>query len=180
MVPIMRRPESARGPTALYVTAHGNDSVGVFVVFKAASRSMVKGRAQHASRNGPTPEEMHVFVREPIERLESAYRFFGGRPPIDYLEDGEISWERFIDLLLDEGKENPHWRSAADTLKLAGRSHDTIVHLFEDVNKAFPLGKLDRRNESKRDGRFVTDPTYREAELREMYADDYALRKRAI
>lgn len=177
-VPVTKMDLVPRKPVALCVTRPGDKDVGVLLVFKAASRSMVNGREQHVLSGGnESPRKLHVFVRDPIDRLASAYKFFRGRPPIDYPEDGAISWERFVDLVLDEGKENPHWRSVTDTIALAGGGK-IIPHMFERLSEEFPLGELERRNESPVDLEQSIDRSYRSDELKAAYAGDYELRER--
>ena len=148
------------------------DGIGVIVIFKAASRSMIAAKTkQLAVGRDELPDELHVFVREPIERLRSAYQFFVRRPPAGEPNDN-MSWEEFIDRVLD-GAKNVHWRPVTEVLATVNRD-DVIVHLFENLESEFPWGNLQRRNVAKVE--YDVDMTYRADELRTMYAGDYALR----
>lgn len=165
--------------SAEYVTADGN--VGVVILFKCASRSMVATGSSCRVQRGVAskqPENMHVFVRDPIQRLQSAYRFFKARPPIEGRnQKGNLTYEEFVDHVLG-GAENPHWRPVTETLSVFDRS-DIVTHLFENLADEYPIGVLEKRNVSKPVVDQEIDLTYREAELKEFYAGDYKLREEA-
>jgi len=165
---------------AQYVT-DGKDT-GVVIIFKAASRSMVatgEERNVFGGRAEDLPKNMHVFVREPLQRLKSAYNFFKAHPPIDgRTKRGPMSYEEFVDHVLDDDARNPHWRSVTETLSVFGRS-DIVPHLFENLSDEYPIGALERRNVSKPIEGKEVDTSYREDELKEFYAGDYKLREQA-
>jgi hypothetical protein len=164
--------------------------VGVVIVLKSASRSMLsvhRKKIIHVDTMGgtssaPLPAELHVFVRDPIERLRSAYQFFGLRlaviatvNPDDEPTRGEFTWENFIDNVL-AGSKNPHWRPVSETVGKLKKS-GVIPHLFENVADEYPLGELPTKNASRPiEG---LDLSYRSRDLRELYAGDYAMRARA-
>ena len=177
----MRPPFLERMHRIVQVVKDGDK--GVVVVLKAASRSMINSglRIVPAKKTDELPSELHVFVRDPIDRLKSAFQFFKGRPPImgrhQWGAKQMSTWEGFVDGVLD-GITNPHWRSVSDTMKLFPPGTKFIVHAFENINDEWPLrGKLERRNQSKPiEG---VDMSYRADELRRFYKDDYKLREQA-
>ena len=127
------------------------------------------------------PPVIDVFVRDPIERLRSAFQFFRGHPPFrvrhQWKAKSMASWENFVDAIL-EGVPNPHWRPVADTLDLFPESANFNIVAFEEINEKWGLRKkLEKKNKSiKMDN---IDLNYRRDELREFYARDYALRRQA-
>jgi len=164
---------------AEYVTDDG--TTGVVIIYKNASRSMVASGRVHRVRKGAKntlPKNMHVFVRDPIQRLKSAYRFFKAQPPVEgRIQTGAMTYEEFVDHVLG-GAENPHWRPVTETLSVFDRS-DVVVHLFENLADEYPIGVLEKRNVSKPVVDQEIDLTYREAELKEFYSGDYKLREGA-
>lgn len=174
-----RRGAMARHPimealTRVQVVTNEEGKEGVIVVLKAASRAMVQDykRIRWEIMGEPLPPKLHIFVRDPIQRLKSAYQFFNGRPPV-HAPHRNLTWEEFVDAVLD-GAENPHWRSAQETIDLLpGAQGRVTVHRFEDLATEFPLGPLVKKNESTP---IDVDLTYREQELKDFYAADYALR----
>lgn len=148
------------------------DGVGVIILLKCASRSMLALRDVRRVVVGEDklPDEIHAFVRDPIERLRSAYQFFRKRPPVEY-RGGALEWEQFIDYVLD-GRENVHWKPASMTIDEVPA--EVTVHRFEDLAEKFPLGKLPRKNKSREVG--SVDVAYRADEVKNMYAGDYRLR----
>ena len=170
------RPEDMDGAPPTIV---GTEKEGVVIVLKAASRSMIA--ASKRLPVGTVPEKLHVFVRDPIDRLRSVYQFFTDvqerqqllkehLPPRPQRQIELSSWEAFVDALLD-GALNPHWEPVADILDKIGSQ--VLVHRFENLADEFPLGELEKRNVSKRK---QLDTTYREDELRAYYARDFAMR----
>ena len=164
--------------TAEFVTDGGD--TGVVIIYKSASRSMVAtGKTVRIERAEPKtqPANMHVFVRDPVKRLKSAYRFFRAAPPInDRAEKGPMTYEDFIDYVL-AGTENMHWRPVTETLSVFGRS-DIVPHLFENLAEEYPFPGLGHKN--------VSEPTvcevnahYREDEVKSFYSGDYQLREQA-
>lgn len=161
-----------------YVTDGGD---GVVIILKGASRSMIDAASKIVVRKKddkrPLPNRMHVFVRDPIERLQSVYKFFRAHPPIEGREErGKMLYSDFIDAVL-AGAKNAHWRPVTETLSHFAES-DVVVHLFENLAEEFPLGKLAKKNASKPVEQEI-DLTYREAELKTFYAGDYQLRRTA-
>ena len=78
-----------------------------------------------------------AWVRNPIERLVSAYSFFhylnesgkNGQNTPNKLHTS--SWESFIDHILET--KNPHWCKQVEALTLNGEYTATISHKFEDI-----------------------------------------------
>lgn len=140
--------------------------VGVVIIFKNASRSMVTTGTVVSAHRVRLPKHLHVFVRDPIQRLKSAYQFFHGRSRMKAL-----TWEQFIDRVL-AGDENVHWLPVTETLKRLNRD-DVNVHLFENLATEYPLGKLEHRNQSEP---VNVDTDYRASDIRRFYAGDYNLR----
>ena len=150
--------------------------VGVLVIRKNASSSMQSARERIVDTYEDLPPELHVFVREPIQRLYSAYRFFGKQPVVFFREEArDYTWEEFVDGILDKGYDDMHWRPVSKTIELLGRP--VIPHLFEKVNEEYMLGDLPIEKSSPL--YYDADLSYREDDLREYYQGDYALREEA-
>ena len=148
--------------------------VGVLVVLKSASRSVLaSAKLKLRAGEDMLPAEVHVFVRDPIERLRSAYQFFNHRPPIEGSRATTFTWEEFIDNVLN-GSKNIHWRPVSELVARAGI--DPVLHLFENIGKEYPLGPLQHKNTS---ATIDVDMSYRKSELQSLYADDYAMRAKA-
>jgi len=154
-----------------------NGKIGVVVILKSASRSILGSEAilLTSDDKDKLPDELHVFVRDPIERLRSSYQFFKKQPPIvGRTSRDDLTWKEFVDYVLS-GVDNPHWRPASKTVGNTGKA--AIPHLFENINEEYPLGKLDVKNVSVPiEG---IDLAYRIEELKLMYSDDYKLREQA-
>jgi len=79
--------------------------------------------------------EVHAWVREPLDRLASAFLYFGRRDP---------SW--FAQYVL--ANMNIHWQPQIEQLTLDGSLFPTHLHRFENLNSEWsnvfpsvPLGK---------------------------------------
>lgn len=116
---------------------------------------------------------IHLFVRDPIDRLKSAWQFFADVDP----QAVQSSWERFVDAVL-AGAENRHWYSQTLTHTWRGVFLPTHLHPFEDINQIWPT--LIRRPIGQENMSIVrnVDRSYRRAELETFYADDMVLRAR--
>ena len=122
------------------------------------------------------------FIREPFDRLKSAYSFFK-KLAIDNskyhnkLVEFTNSWEAFIDFVLDTDHKDEHFLPQTSTLMYNGQlSPDTILR-FEDVQKWWPkyfVPKLERLNMAPR---LEVDPNYRRAEIDTYYAEDLKIWK---
>jgi hypothetical protein len=155
---------------------------GALLLLKAASRSLVadpKTRRRVVGEH-EIPKVVHVFVRDPMDRLKSAYQFFRKAPPIQKsarIRRKKITWEEFVDAVLD-GVENPHWRPASYGVDKVEAEGSTVVpHLFENIGREYPFGELPYKNESRE--KVKVDLTYRLDEVKAFYADDYNLRRDA-
>jgi len=160
------------------VIADLDSNVGVIMVLKAASRSMIRGVIDgHQKRlvigEDDLPGDLHIFIRDPLERLRSSYQFMMGRSnPISRACRGDYC--DFVDDILLGDQKDPHWAPQSAVISmLDGAPH---IHLFERLDGEYPLGPLQRLNSSKR---MEIDDSYREQEVREFYSDDYALREGA-
>ena len=170
---LARTPDEAPKPRVVDV----GKNEGVLLVFKAASRSILAAGKIADPDKGSLPKKVHVFVRDPLERVISGYRFFSMRnlDPRGPFRDRELpkieSYEDYVDNILS-GDRNVHWEPVADLIERFGKP--VIIHRFEDMQAEFPNGiQLERRNESKP---VHVNEGYRYDELREFYAADYALR----
>ncbi len=149
--------------------------VGVVIILKCASRSMFAGEGfRSIVGRDKMPSELHVFVRDPIKRLVSAYQFFRRRPPVSgYPDLKQITWEQFIDAVLNNEK-NPHWCPVSETLSYI--EQDVIAHKFENLSSEYPLGSLGHKNPSNP---VAVDEGYRANEILALYAGDVSLREAA-
>lgn len=80
-----------------------------------------------------------AWIRNPMERLISAYSFFyylneqnGNKEKVAQKEHTE-SWESFVDHFLSTP--DIHWNSQKEILSLDGEYIPTISHRFEDIMK---------------------------------------------
>lgn len=144
-------------------------SYGVALIPKAASTAMHNTRLFY--REGVCPVPLYAFVREPIERLGSAWRFFRDKQADELVPR---HYEVFVDRILDADHFNAHWCPQA----LLVEDHPQVIPVrFEDMARVwrqvgFPL--LKHQNWSNPRRRF--DSTYRAKELVDYYAADHALR----
>lgn len=138
--------------------------------------------------DAPKYPNRHVFVRNPLARLESCYHYHQERSA-DFTAGNQWPWaldgvsgefvriepesyEDFVDLVLDDHMWNKHWVPQVwlwDDLA-------TEYHLFEDVAKVCSsLGRpIEHENASRTP---KTAPEYRIEELREFFADDLRIRE---
>jgi len=151
--------------------------VGVLLIPKCASQSMgtVKG-ILNAKTEEDVPKVVHAFIRDPIDRLYSAFAFMDAAPPgmYEYM-NRRATWEEFVDTIIQSGLIDEHWEPQADVVARLGRP--VILHLFENISTEFPFEGLEWTN--KRTRHFEADLSYREDELKEYYAGDYQLREEA-
>lgn len=104
------------------------------------------------------PDYVIMIVREPLERLKSAYRFCFSHIP----------YEQFIDMVLDTNHDSLDIFVHTQHSMLLGRVPDRVMTI-QTFAAEWP--GLKRLNMS----RPAVLPAYREAELAALYADDYAL-----
>lgn len=109
----------------------------------------------------------HVFIRDPIERLESAYQFFREHAP-----SFQPSWQEFIDAVID-GEPNGHWQSQHVFIE---KLRQPYYHKFEDIGQVWEdvTGKALPRYQSSQK---VELPEYRYIDLKRHYRDDFNLRE---
>lgn len=122
-----------------------------------------------------------AFIREPIDRLESAFSMFYwltdyGWPHVS--KAPVTSWETFIDLVLDAEKiEDEHWRPQSVHVG----DVPNIYHKFETLAINFELyrpGILPHNNKTTRAPIIIA--SYRLDELKKKYESDTALYERAV
>lgn len=121
-----------------------------------------------------------AFIRNPIERLKSAYSFFyflmedgvktdGTAPPHSSLG----SWPDFVDYAL--GNDNPHWKSQVDTVRDdSGLIIPNRFHKFEEIKdhwEGYYKGALPWINASSR----APTSDYREDDINKFYIEDFEL-----
>lgn len=110
------------------------------------------------------PARLVAFVRDPIERCVSGYRFFHR-----IAKDWASSWEAWVDRVLST--DNPHWSPQSS---LVG---DADCYRFECLNEVWEtlgFAPLTRANVSH----YAATNDYRCDELRAFYRPDFELRAR--
>jgi len=129
------------------------------------------------------PERI-FFMRDPFQRLESAYSFFvglvrAGTPHNAVPEAALESWEKFVDYVLDPRYDDEHWRPQTETTLYIGDGTDrklvpTKIMRFEDVTKWWPNFFSRNLPHINRSTKLVTT-SYRGDEIRVKYAADYKI-----
>lgn len=144
--------------------------VGVLTIPKCASSSMkkmTKGAAKSLKRD-TIPKRMIVFVRDPIERLESAYRFFSKSRSNKF----NATWFELVDAVLN-GHPNIHWMPQTRYIENFPGIEAYPFECLATVWRALFGTELTWANPS--------DPMdlagYRIDELKEHYREDYQWRK---
>lgn len=134
---------------------------------KAASKSIrsVLGD-ERLVWEGELPARLVAFVRDPIERLQSCYRYFWKKYSLP-------SWPGFVDQVL-AGEPDGHWMPQAQFLPAGCETYR-----FEDLAVVWArngLPTLRHLNRGKRPN--LPLECYREDDLRRHYRADYELRMR--
>jgi len=114
-----------------YTAKEGDTECCVAVIRKAGSLSIdyVLSAPHFDAVKALTFPVRVAFIRHPIERLKSAYRFFVQYP----VESVNVSdgWHSFVDWALDVDPQNEHWN-------LQGEQVGPVVnqmYRFEDIHK---------------------------------------------
>ena len=116
-----------------------------------------------------------AWIRHPIRRLESGYRFFkmnANRGIRNHHYIPVNSWEDYVDFSLKET--NRHWNPQYDTLLHEGEYLPTVTHRFEDINELWdqycnhPIKHMNKSEASE-------TSEYRLDELTEKYSHDQRL-----
>ena len=158
------------------------DDVAVAVLPKVASQSI--GEYSRERLTQLTAREVFdiprrvAWVRDPMDRLQSAYTFFREMTKNGPCgRDGFITkahtkdWSTFVDLTLETP--DAHWHPQVELLTFGDRFIPTEVHRFENIQKTWPwYGLLPWFNGTKH---YPVDTTYRQAELTEKYREDMQL-----
>lgn len=112
-----------------------------------------------------------LFVRDPIERFISGYRFLSRAREI------LICYRGFVDQVLD-GWMDMHIQAQRDYHSIDGEFKPTELYPFERLGEIWPfvgMGDLPVKNASPKNWPDV-DISYRLEELQNYYAKDYELR----
>lgn len=125
-----------------------------------------------------------MFVREPIERLQSCFWFFRGLRDSGTTYTGFDfkhleSWRVFVDYMLTNDDE--HWTPQCDSVLNIGELTPTTYLKFDDVEKWFPVYFQQRLGHENASQWGELDLTYRIDELLTYYSKDtelYNLAKR--
>jgi len=123
-----------------------------------------------------------AFIREPVDRLESAFSFFYWRADYGWPHSTPApidSWEAFVEYVLDPtNPDDAHWQPQIE--RIGGESVATELYLFEDLADVWEdirPGILPWHNRTSRAPTIVQD--HRITELRQKYTVDRALREQA-
>lgn len=143
---------------------------------KAGSRAIEKaiGARKEIHAHNAAGRRVITFLRHPIERLISAYRYFnfveGWQKDMSFY-GYTAPYERFVDAVLD-GERNRHWIQQSELLRHGRNFVPTEVYRFEDINEIWPkvIGiPLQRVNASNLK---PVDQWYRRNELDNLYSED--------
>jgi hypothetical protein len=151
--------------------------VGSNSVRKAANGGQVpKDKVEHYN-------EAVVFVRDPLERMESSFHYFNNRaswPQVwhertqSYVSSPPRDWMDFVDQVLDKRYWDKHW---VPQHWLWGPL-PTLYYLFEDIEEVFKE-RYGLRIGHHNKGPLNMEPlcrSYREPELEDFFKDDFKLR----
>jgi hypothetical protein len=129
-------------------------------------------------------ERVIAFIRDPLERLESAWNYFSATFPtfpsawiakqkrMKVLTPATL--ELFINLILDDGWVDKHWYPQSALWKV----EPTDVIPFEDFNETMiALGRTPKHDNPSKGEK--TGITHRVPELEEFYKEDFNRRKDA-
>ena len=114
-----------------------------------------------------------AFIRNPLDRLASAYSLFywtkdyGGK---SYRHIPTESWEIFVDYILNPKIKDEHWQPQVNLIG----SVPNIFHRFENIIEHFEKyrpGILPHNNKTSR----MPISDYRIAEVNKKYGDDFKL-----
>lgn len=123
--------------------------------------------------------EAVLFLRHPLARLRSSWRWWSGRRHFPQPIYGDSpSWERFIDLVLKDlpSTRDPHWVPQMEFHTYRGQVVPTTIHRFENIAEHWAdwcSVPLEQRNVSG--GGTEEFPNYRRSDLELYYAADLAL-----
>jgi len=163
--------------------AKNESNIAIAVIPKAGSQSIrqcCRYQVLMSNDEAMSYETRVAFIRNPVERLKSAYSFFhylmvdgvrtdGNAPPHSAL----VNWEGFVDYALSTP--NPHWKPQADLLlDSKGNFVPTTVHKFEDIKEhweKYYKGALPWINASSR----AETNDYRLDDIRSYYKEDFEL-----
>lgn len=160
----------------------------VLAVPKAGSTSIreAAGRgAQVQPQEVPTYQSVRAFLREPLTRFESTFRYFKNRQSFPnaweassqsvnrYVPD---TLEEFTDLVLDKGWWDKHWLPQTANWTVDLDLHTIRVHRFEDLSAVMAdLGvSIPHSNAS---GVPKQGITYRRQDLEDFYREDLEIRE---
>jgi hypothetical protein len=129
-------------------------------------------------------ENVVVFVRDPLERMESAFHYFNSHrtawPVVwkertqTYEQDPPVNWADFVDKVLDRKYWNKHWVPQS----MLWGPLPTVHYLFEDIEEVSKERwgvRIGHHNRGPINGEPVR-MTYRVPELEDFFKDDLELR----
>lgn len=114
--------------------------LGVAVCTKSGLNTMRCTGLPRKSKAKNKNIKVRIYIRNPIERLKSAWAMFTGLG--EFPRGGNLlSWEDFIDKLLDEGYSDQHWNPQIPQHK----TYDEIYRL-ENINETWPGEHITHEN----------------------------------
>ena len=124
-----------------------------------------------------------AVIRDPLERLESAYRYFKGKQSL-VSPFPDNSFDQFVRAVYESPDDvtDCHLRSQVALLSHAGEFLPTVLISMEDlptITQHLPISKLEERNSTTKIPNKI--PTHWSEELKQLAQDRYAadLRLRA-
>jgi len=125
------------------------------------------------AKNRNSDVRVIAFIRNPLDRLQSAFSYFSGNGQwtVDRLHVN--TWESFIDNCALVGQDH-HWAPQHLLHEHQGNLVPTEWYHFDDfeeVSRSILGVEPQHRNPSKR--RICVDTTYREEELRDFFSVDW-------
>lgn len=162
------------------------DGVALAIVAKVGSQSFTEsGTTWYVSDSEVLvyPERI-FFIRDPFQRLESAYSFFvgldrAGAPHPAVPESALVSWNEFVNFILDpRNDDDEHWIPQTDTVLYTGNDPingsyiPTKIMRFEDVTDWWPNFFSRRLPHINKSTRLITT-SHKGAEIELKYAKDF-------
>ena len=157
--------------------ANRHSKVASTVIFKSGHSSIRTSMAEAIWRSNEDVWDCLtriLWLREPLERMYSAYRFFKAQHEAGAsvgLEVPTDDYKKFVDYVLKNS--NPHWDSQIKMVTHKGKFIPTVVQKFEDINELWPTyyrEPLSHINPSPKE--YKVTKTYRLAELKKKFHTD--------
>ena len=153
-----------------YLTRRG-DRHSIALIPKCASRSIKLALGNNDALE--TPRDIRIgFIRDPIDRLISAWNYSQRRKPWDRMPNTD-TYKQLVDHILSGRSNNPHWALQSDADVTKWYWFEDLSVVWADLYKArLPLQQVGRKRKE-----FTRQNTYRLAELEAHYAPDFAIRR---